>query len=82
MSDNVIMFPNISDKKFIDLKKASILTGLGYPLLYKLIVLQGEIGYYKFNKKIIVDTSDVQKLMDKHFVAEKRFYNDSKKKNN
>lgn len=81
MSNNVKIFPNISEQK-IDLKKASTITGLGYHTLYKIIVLQGEIGYYKYGTKIIVDISDVQKLMDRHFIARKEFSYDSKKKTN
>lgn len=82
MNENVILFPNVSEQRKIDLKKASILTGLGYSMLYKLIVQKGEIGYYKYGTKIIVDISDVQKLMEKHFIAKKGFNYDSKKASN
>lgn len=80
MNDNGTMFPNISEK--VDLKKASLITGLGYHTLYKIIVLQGEIGYYKYNKKIIVDVSDLFNLMQRHFIEQKGFDYDSKKKSN
>lgn len=81
MPENVIIFPSISEQKRIDLKKASILTGLDYPLLYKLVVIQGNIGYYRYGRKIIVETSDVQNLMKRHYVSERKFNYDSKKAN-
>ena len=69
MSDNVILFPSIFEQKsFIDLKEASLMTGLRYPLLYKIVVSNNEIGYCRIGRKILLQVSDVQEYIAQHYI--------------
>lgn len=73
MKDNVIVFPSIFEQKsFIDLNEASQVTGLKYSKLYKMIVIQNKIGYFRFDRKILLLTSDVQNLMKTHFIGARK----------
>lgn len=68
-----MVFPSIFEQKsFIDLKEASNLTGLKYSMLYKLVVMDNKIGYCRFGRKIILQLSAVQELMNQHFIGAKQ----------
>ena len=54
--------------EFLDLSGASKYTGMKYPTLYKFIVLDKKIDFYKFGKKIMVKTKDIKKFINSHLI--------------
>lgn len=73
MANDVRIFPeHIGTIEYIDLKEASKRTGLKYSMLYKLIVLEGAVGYCKFGRKIVLPVANVQNLMNEHYIGAKK----------
>ena len=72
MSDNVMVFPNILEHKYVDLKSATKMTGLNYSVLYKWIVVLNEVAYCRFGRKIVVRIDELERLMKLHFVPANR----------
>ena len=54
--------------EFLDLSGASKYTGMKYQTLYKFIVLDKKIDFYKFGKKIMIKKSDINNFINCHLI--------------
>lgn len=60
--------PKEQNDNFLDLSGASKYTGMKYQTLYKFIVLDKKIDFYKFGKKIMVKKSDINNFINSHLI--------------
>lgn len=60
--------PKEQNDAFLDLSGASKYTGMKYQTLYKFIVLDKKIDFYKFGKKIMVKKSDINNFINSHLI--------------